>query len=344
MIGSSEFQKTEFLEARLLIIDDEEHNVHLLTRVLQRGGYRHIESCLDARQALNIFQEFSPDLVFLDLQMPHQNGLQVMRGLHRCIPPHSFVPIVILTVDTTQETRRKALACGASDFLTKPFDAGEVRLRIRNLLHTHFLTQNLEGRISERTSELESAQFEVLQRLAQAGEFRDDDTGRHTQRVGILAATLAAAFGWEESQVRLMRQAAPLHDVGKIGISDLILLKPGKLTHEEFAVMQQHTVIGANILTNGRSDLMNMAERIALSHHERWDGGGYPHHLNGCAIPIEGRILAIVDVFDALTHERPYKSAWPVGEALAEIEKQSGTQFDPDLVAAFLTLPHAEMI
>jgi putative two-component system response regulator len=344
MIETSEFQKTEFLEARLLIIDDEERNIHLLTRVLQRGGYRHIASCLDARQAVHTFQEFSPDLVFLDLQMPHQNGLQIMNELRCCIPPHSFVPIVIVTANATREARRNALAHGASDFLTSPFDADEVRLRIRNLLHTRFLTQNLEGKISERTSELESAQFEVLQRLAQAGEFRDDDTGRHTQRVGILAAALAAAYGWDELMVRLMRQAAPLHDVGKIGISDLILLKPGKLTHEEFAVMQQHTVIGANILTNGRSALMHMAERIALSHHERWDGGGYPHHLGGRAIPVEGRILAIVDVFDALTHERPYKSAWPVGEALAEIEKQSGTQFDPELVTAFLTLPHAEML
>ncbi len=344
MIEFPESKAPKFLDARLLIIDDEEHNIHLLTRVLQRGGYHQTESCLDAREALSTFQKFAPDLVLLDLQMPHKNGLQVMSELQRCTPLHSFVPIVILTADTTQESRRKALANGASDFLTKPFDATEVQLRIHNLLHTRFLTQNLEGKILQRTHALEDAQFEVLQRLAQAGEFRDDDTGQHTQRVGILAEALAGEFGWEESQVRLMRQAAPLHDVGKIGISDLILLKPGKLTTEEFMVMKQHTVIGANILTNGRSALMNMAERIALSHHERWDGGGYPGNLASDFIPIEGRMLAIVDVFDALTHERPYKSAWTVGEALAEIEKQSGTQFDPQLVAAFLKLPHANLV
>lgn len=334
----------EYSQARLLIVDDEEHNVSLLKRVLKKGGYTHVESRLDAREAVGAFQEFSPDLVLLDLRMPHKDGCEVLREISALLEPQTFLPVIILTADDTREARREALECGASDFITKPFDASEVLQRVRNLLRTRFLNQNLEEKILTRTREFEYAQFEVLQRLAQAGEFRDDDTGQHTQRVGNLAAALASAAGWEEAQVRLMRHAAPLHDVGKIGISDLILLKPGKLTNEEFAVMKQHTVIGANILANGRSSLIHMAERIALTHHERWDGNGYPHGLIGDAIPIEGRILAIVDVFDALTHERPYKSAWTVGEALIEIEKQSGTQFDPDLVRAFLKLTLGDFV
>lgn len=338
------FVADAYPHARLLVVDDEESNVSLLRRVLQRGGYTRVESCTDAREAVGAFQEFAPDLVLLDLRMPHKNGFEVMGEIGALIDAPTFLPIVVLTADDTREARRKALACGASDFLTKPFDATEVLQRVRNLLRTRFLNQNLEEKICERTRELEDAQFEVLQRLAQAGEFRDDDTGRHTQRVGILAGALAGASGWEESQVHLMRQAAPLHDVGKIGISDLILLKPGKLTNEEFEMMKQHTTIGANILTNGHSALINMAERIALTHHERWDGNGYPRRLAGSAIPPEGRILTIVDVFDALTHERPYKKAWPICEALAEIEKQSGTQFDPNLVNAFLKLAHDELV
>jgi putative two-component system response regulator len=329
----------DFSHARLLIVDDEERNVRLLERVLEKDGFTCIQSCTDAREAVGLVQKFAPDIVLLDLRMPHKNGFELMDEIGALLEPHTFLPVIVLTADVTPGARREVLARGANDFLTKPFDAVEVLQRVRNLLRTRFLNQNLEEKIYERTRELEDAQFEVLQRLAQAGEFRDDDTGKHTQRVGALAAELAKASGWDEEPVRLMRQAAPLHDVGKIGISDLILLKPGKLTSEEFAVMKQHTVIGANILANGRSALMQMAERIALTHHERWDGVGYPHGLAGEAIPIEGRMLAIVDVFDALTHDRPYKSAWTIGEALAEIEKQSGTQFDPQLVRAFMTLP-----
>ena len=334
----------EYAQARLLIVDDEIHNISLLTRVLQKGGFTHIESRSDAREAMSAFQRFAPDLVLLDLRMPHKNGYEVMHEIGALLEPQTFMPIVILTADDTRQARREALACGASDFITKPFDATEVLQRVQNLLRTRFLNQNLEGKVFERTRELESAQLEILQRLAQAAEFRDDETGHHTHRVGILASALAREYGWEESRAQLMQQAAPLHDVGKIGISDLILLKPSKLTIEEFSVMKNHTVIGANILKDGRSHVMHMAERIALTHHERWAGGGYPHGFAGETIPIEGRILAIVDVFDALTHERPYKSAWPVWQAVEEIEKQSGAQFEPDLVRAFLKLPLEKFI
>ena len=204
--------------------------------------------------------------------------------------------------------------------------------------------QVLEHRVNERTLELADSQIEILDRLAHAAEFRDDDTGQHTRRVGRMAALLAQSLGLPEEQVAVIQQAAPLHDVGKIAISDLILLKPGKLTDDEFATMKTHSALGAALLSNGRSEAVQMAERIAGSHHERWDGRGYPNQLSGEDIPLEGRILAVVDVFDALTHERPYKRAWPVAEAVAEIEGQSGKQFDPRVVEAFLKLNHEDLI
>ena len=187
-------------------------------------------------------------------------------------------------------------------------------------------------------SEVEAAQNEVLDRLARAGEFRDDDTGQHTRRVGDMAAQLAARCGFSDKQVEIMRRAAPLHDIGKIGVPDSILLKPAKLTPEEFAVIKTHCEIGARLLSDGKSELVQMAQIIALSHHERFDGHGYPNKLRGEQIPIEGRIVAVVDVYDALTSERPYKAAWPIEKALAEISNSAGTQFDPDVVAAFLAM------
>jgi putative two-component system response regulator len=186
--------------------------------------------------------------------------------------------------------------------------------------------------------ELEKSQMEILERLAQAAEFRDDDTGQHTQRVGELAARLAETLGMAAERVELIRRAAPLHDVGKIGISDTILLKPGRLTDDEFETIKTHTAIGAALLANGQSALIQTAERIALTHHERWDGRGYPFQLQGSDIPIEGRIVAVTDVFDALTNERPYKKAWTEDDAINEIVAQAGRQFDPAVVAAFLQL------
>ncbi len=256
-----------------------------------------------------------------------------------------YLSTLVLTADVSPETRRRALSQGANDFLIKPFDPREAILRINNLLAAWFLhlmpqQQNriLEEKVRERTRELEASQLEVLERLAQAAEFRDDDTGQHTQRVGAMAARLAHALKMPEEQIEVIRRAAPLHDVGKIGISDTILLKPGKLTQEEFEVIKSHAEIGGRMLAGGRSDLVQMAHVIALSHHERWDGNGYPQRLKGEEIPLEGRIVAVTDVFDALTNERPYKKAWTVAEARIEIENQSGKQFDPRVVEAFLSV------
>ena len=336
----------EFLAAaKFLIVDDEWVNVSLLEQLLERNGFANTRGITDSLQAVAAFGEFRPDIVLLDLMMPGIDGFEVMARLDAFIPQDSFVPILILTADSNPATKQRALSCGASDFLTKPFDSNEVTLRIKNLLRTrwqHLLLheQNhvLELRVAERTQELEQSQMEILERLAQASEFRDDDTGQHTQRVGEVSALLARELGFTHSEVELLRRAAPLHDAGKIGIADSILLKPGKLTAEEYRIMQTHAKIGANLLSRGRSPLVQMAETIAISHHEKWDGSGYPCGLRGEEIPLLGRIVAVADVYDALTHHRPYKKAWELDAAIAEIQSQSGRHIDPAVIECFLRL------
>ena len=286
-----------------------------------------MESTTDPTDATKLYVQYRPDLILLDLHMPGMDGLAVMDQLNE-IAEASYLPILMLTGDITPAARQEALSRGAKDFLSKPFHADEVLLRIRTLLETRFLyfqvqSQNtiLEAKVRDRTRELEAAQEEIIERLARAAEFRDDNTGQHTERVGQMAALLARQLGLTDPQVSLIRRAAPLHDVGKIGVPDSILLKPGKLTVEEFEQVKKHTTIGARILSGSRFNLLRLAEEIAFSHHERWDGEGYAG-IKQDQIPLAGRIVAVADVFDALTQKRPYKAAWPIAEAVAEIERQ----------------------
>jgi putative two-component system response regulator len=330
-----------FRSARLLIVDDEDANIEILQRILTRAGFHRIASSNDSRQATALYVEHRPDLILLDLHMPHLDGLEVMDQLNE-IAEASYLPILILSGDLTPEARRDALSRGAKDFVNKPFQQDELLLRIRTLLETRFLyiqiqaqNQLLEAKVRERTRELVEAQIEIIQRLAVAAEFRDDNTGQHTHRVGQMSALLAKQLGLPDSQVSLIRRAAEMHDVGKIGVPDAILLKMGKLTPEEFEVVKTHTVIGARILSGGKFPLLRLAEEIAFAHHERWDGDGYAR-IRGTDVPLAGRIVAVADVFDALTQQRPYKPAWPVAEAIAEIDLQRARQFDPEVVDAFL--------
>ena len=341
MTGSPAALSRSFPQARILIVDDEPANVDLLRRLLGRAGFSRIESTCDPREASEMFVNLQPGLILLDLHMPHMDGLAVMDSLNQ-LADASYLPILMLTGDMAPEARREALSRGAKDFVNKPFHSDEVLLRIRTLLETRFLylqiqsqNQVLEAKVAERTLELESAQIEIIERLARAAEFRDDNTGQHTERVGQMAALLARQIGLPDSQVSLIRRAAPLHDVGKIGVPDAILLKLGKLTEAEFALVKTHTTIGARILSGSRFSLLQLAEEIAFSHHERWDGSGY-EGMTKESIPLAGRIVAIADVFDALTQKRPYKAAWPVADAIAEIDRQRGRQFDPSIVEAFL--------
>ena len=328
-------------EGTIIIVDDEKANVRLLEMVLQEAGYRNVYSTLDARETRALVDRVRPDLLLLDLSMPHMSGFEVMQQL--AAEGENGVPIVVLTADKMPQTRHRALQQGARDFLTKPLDQTEVLLRIDNLLRARFHNSLLESKVSERTRELERAQIETLQRLALAAEYRDDDTGMHTKRVAQTAAMLGHQLNLHVTQVELIQWAAPLHDVGKIGVSDSILLKPGKLTYEEFEAMKRHTIIGAQMLGGSSSPYLQLAEEIALFHHERWDGEGYAG-IAGTQIPLSGRIVAVADVFDALTHERPYKAAWPVKAAVEEIVSQSGRQFDPRVVQAFKQLDHASLV
>jgi putative two-component system response regulator len=283
--------------------------------------------------------------------MPHYDGFAVMAQLAGALPPQAYLPILVLTADITPEAKQRALSSGANDFLSKPLDATEVVLRIKNLLRTRWLhaelrqhNDTLEAKVRERTLRLAEAQLEILDRLAIAAEYRDDATGQHTQRVGKLAAMIARSLGQPEDQVEILRIAATLHDVGKIGVPDRVLLKPGRLTPEEFEIIKSHTSIGAEILGRSKFSILQVAREIAISHHERWDGSGYPVGLKGDQIPLSGRLVAIADVFDALTHDRPYKKAWHLEDAVAETKRLSGLQLDPHLVNVFLSLVQTEGI
>ena len=328
--------------ARILVVDDEPANVLLLERLLELWGYESVVSTTDSSRVAALFEHEPPDLLLLDLTMPHPDGFEVMRILSEPDTGRPRCPVLVLTADVSPATRERALAGGAGDFLTKPFDQTEVRLRVRNLLSTRLLAlqlqrhnELLEQRVLARTRDLEDARREILDRLALAGEYRNDETFEHAQRVGRTAALLAAELGHSQDDVELIRHAAPLHDIGKLGVPDAILLKPGRLTADEFETMKRHTLIGPRILAGSVSAVLQTGEVIARAHHERWDGTGYPSGLAGEAIPLVGRLVALADVFDALTHRRPYKPAWATEHAVAEVHRGAGTQFDPRVVEAF---------
>jgi putative two-component system response regulator len=344
-----DFQALKDLE--ILVVDDEESNLILLERILEEDGYTHVTTTRDPTSVPALFAKRPPDLVLLDLHMPAMDGFELMDRLSPWTEDGTRIPFLALTADVAPETQRRALSGGARDFLTKPLDRLEVSLRVRNLLEVQHLrtelerhNEELEARVAERTRELELARLEILDRLAVVAEYRDDNTQQHAYRIGRTAAQLACELGLDDSQVVLIRRAAPLHDIGKVGIPDAILLKPGRLTDAEYESMKLHTTMGADILAGSQSPLLRLAELIALTHHERWDGGGYPAGVAGDDIPLAGRIVAVADVFDALTHERPYKEAWSIADATREILDQSERQFDRRVTDAFAGLDHASLL
>jgi len=329
-------------EARILIVDDEQDNILLLSRILEAEGYTDIRSTTDPTEVAELTHELDPDLILLDVLMPRMDGHSVLRRLREPDLYDASRPVLVLTSDHSRQAQREAWAAGSKDFLTKPLSPSEVRMRVRNLIETRMLhlelrehNEVLEDRVRQRTSALEEARLQILYRLARAAEYRDDDTGQHTRRVGRTAAEVARALELPPREVGGIRMAAPLHDVGKIGIPDSILLSADKLSDDHIKVMKTHCVIGAELLSSEDVPLLQLAAEIALSHHERWDGKGYPYGRAGDDIPLAGRIVAVADVFDALTHHRPYKNAWLQEAALEEIVALSGLAFDPDVVSAF---------
>jgi putative two-component system response regulator len=336
-----ETRDRELLDAKILIVDDEIKNVELIKQVMEMGGYENIRFTCDPREVCVIYKSFWPDLVLLDLNMPYMNGFQVMEELKK-VEQRDYVPVLVMTAQTDRESRLKALQAGGKDFLLKPFDFVEVMHRIDNMLEVRLMQNklrnqnfNLEEKVQERTKELYKTQLSVVQRLGRAAEYRDNETGNHVLRMSKVAALLAKHMGFDEKRCDLLLNAAPMHDVGKIGIPDGILLKPGKHDLNEWEIMKTHAEIGYHILADGSSELMKVAAKIALEHHEKWDGSGYPYGLKGQEISIEARITTISDVFDALTSERPYKKAWLIQDAVKYIEDQKGVSFDPQIVENF---------
>ncbi|MGI6247529.1 MAG: HD domain-containing phosphohydrolase [Pseudochelatococcus sp.] len=305
----------------LLLVDDETTNLQVLRHTLQ-DEYRLLFA-KDGRKALDIVHADRPDLILLDIMMPGLSGYEVCKALKRneCV---ASIPVIFVTALAEASSEQQGLEIGAVDYITKPFNPHIVRARVR----THLSLVQVE--------EVRATRLKIVRCLGAAVEFRDNETGFHVIRMSHYARTLALTAGYSESAAEELLHAAPMHDVGKIGIPDMILQKPGKLTDDEYRVMQQHTVIGARIIGNHPSGLLRMAAVIALNHHEKWNGSGYPQGLAGEDIPHVARVVALADVFDALVSVRPYKAAWSVDEAVTLIRDESGKHFDPELVRAFL--------
>ena len=305
----------------LLLVDDEPANLHVLKHILQ-DDYRLLFA-RDGQQALERVRHSNPDLILLDVMMPGMSGLEVCQQL-KTDDFSRHIPVIFVTALGDVEDESRGFAAGCVDYISKPVSPPIVRARVR----THLSLVSAE--------ELRETRLQIVQRLGLAAEYKDNETGLHVIRMSHYSRLIAAAAGLSSDYCELLLHAAPMHDIGKIGIPDHILRKPGKLDSEEWAVMSQHPLIGARIIGEHHSELLRMAERIARCHHEKWDGSGYPCGLKGDDIPLEARIVAIADVFDALTSERPYKKAWPIEDAVALIEQEAGLHFDPALVDCFL--------
>lgn len=329
-------------QGTILVVDDVPENITVLSGIL-RDHYRVIFATSGAG-ALEVVRKQPVDLILLDVMMPEMDGYEVCRRLKDNIATRA-IPVVFVTALTDSSDQMRGLELGAVDYLHKPCHAAIVRLRVR--LHIEQYNQNLalERRVCERTRELEETRIEIVRRLGRAAEYRDNETGMHVIRMSKTSHLLALAAGVPEAEAGVLLNAAPMHDIGKIGIPDVVLLKPGKLVGEEWEVMKTHARIGAEIIGEHDSELLRMARVVALTHHEKWDGTGYPQALAGEDIPLEGRIVSIADVYDALTSQRPYKRAWSSEEALTYMRSQTGLSFDPHLLNLFFGLvPQVEAI
>ena len=337
--------------ARILVVDDNIDQLDLMEIMLRRQGYGNVALTDDPTSVAASYAAHLHDLILLDMEMPVMNGVDVMRRLKGELRG-AFMPVIVLTAHEGVDVRLQALQEGARDYISKPVVETEFAHRIHNHLEVRMLyrereMQNeiLEQKVTERTQELKETQTDILRRLAKAGEFRDSDTGNHVTWVSHSCRALAQAAGLNAHLTEMIYMASPLHDIGKIGVPDHILLKKGRLNDDEQVIMRQHVDFGVEMLGNHPAPLLKVACSIAQNHHEKWNGSGYPCALAGLAIPVEARIVAICDVFDALTSIRPYKVAWTVEKAVDYLNENSGSHFDPNLVNLFVTiLPEIEAI
>lgn len=326
----------------IVIVDDTPLNLTLMATMVRRlPGCRALPFS-DPKAGLSWCQDNEPDLIVVDYMMPDLDGLEFIRRVRAC-HDRDDVPILMVTANNERQTRYEALESGANDFLIKPIDLHEFEPRVRNMLklrEAHLATQQRAETLAEAvrlaTAEIHTRERETITRLARAAEFRDPETGAHIQRMSHYAALIARRMGCDTEFADAIMQAAPMHDVGKLGIPDYILLKAGRLTADEFTIMKRHPSIGHDILKDSSSRIVQLGAQIALTHHEKFDGSGYPGGLAGDAIPLSGRIVAVADVFDALTSERPYKPSWSFDKAIALLRSGRGNHFEPACVDAFL--------
>lgn len=330
-------------ETTLLIVDDEPANIEVL-RTLLKDEYK-LKIATHGEKALEIAMRAPvPDLILLDVMMPGIDGYEVCEQL-KSNTTTAEIPVIFVTAQTEAANESRGFEVGGADFIAKPFHSSVVRARIKTQLELAKQTHLLNRLVEEKTREIHQTRLKVIQRLGLAAEFKDNETGQHVIRMSHYARLIAETMGFDRSHCELIFNAAPMHDVGKIGIPDAVLLKSAKFEPDEWEVMKTHTTIGARILGSDDDLLIRTARSIAITHHEKWDGSGYPNGLEGEEIPIEGRIVALADVFDALTSPRPYKEAWSLERTLEHIQNESGRHFDPAVVKAFLScIARVEMI
>jgi putative two-component system response regulator len=319
----------------VVIVDDSPESIDVLRRVL--GDDYHVRAAISGRIALELVERAPPDAILLDVMMPVMTGFEVCSRL-KANSATAKIPVIFMTTLSDIGSEERGLELGAVDYITKPYVPSLVRSRVRTHVALHHQNLALEVLVDQRTAELLSTRLDIIRRLGRAAEYRDNETGMHVLRMSHIARLIGLRVGMSEADSEILLQAAPMHDVGKIGIPDKILLKPGPLDADEWIVMKRHTLIGAEIIGDHASALMKIARTLALRHHERWDGSGYPDGLQGEAIPLVARVVAVADVFDALLSARPYKPAWSVERTVEEIRVQSGHHFDPRCANALLGL------
>lgn len=319
-------------KATVLVVDDTPENIDILVGIL--GDDHKVKVAIDGPRALALVAKVQPDLILLDVMMPRMNGYEVCKLLKQD-PLTCHIPVIFVTALSEIADETQGFELGAVDYITKPVSAPIVKARVKTHLALYNQKRLLEQEVKQRTRQLEDTRFEIIRRLGRAAEYKDNETGLHVVRMSQFARLLAIKLGLPSTFCDILYNAAPMHDIGKIGIPDSVLKKPTKLDEEEWRIMQQHAVIGAEIIGEHSDPLLQMARRIALTHHEKWDGSGYPNGLAGEEIPIEGRITAIADVFDALTSHRPYKESWTIEATMEFFENQAGRHFDPKLVRLF---------